>query len=135
MAFALGKKIVLANPVSVKATPQKSLQNVLLALSARTYQEFLEKLREASFNWHLTNRNQIRAVVNDICYSPVTAVAKFVTGKDYDELVRFAGWDIGLSDKLVLQIHLAMDNDTAHYDPKIRKDLLEACGLREKSTR
>ena len=48
------------------------------------YDEFLGKLREVPYKWHLTISQQIRSG-RSFSYSPITAVCKIVTGMDYQE--------------------------------------------------
>ena len=49
-----------------------------------TYDEFLEKLREVPYKWHLTIGQQIRSD-RVFSYGPITAVCKIMTGMDYRE--------------------------------------------------
>ena len=49
-----------------------------------TYDEFLDKLREVPYKWHLTGNQRIRSG-RAFSYSPITAVCKMVTGMDYRE--------------------------------------------------
>ena len=48
------------------------------------YTEFLGKLREVSYKWHLTVNQKIRSG-RVFSYGPITAVCKMVTGMDYRE--------------------------------------------------
>lgn len=88
-----------------------------------TYEEFLENLRATPREWYLCapwgvnlQNRMIRCDIANAKFCPINRVIQITT------------WV--LPRELRSKIMMAAD-EAGNYDPKIRRDLLEACGLAE----
>lgn len=96
-----------------------------------TYQEFLEKLAKTKGNWELKDKGEIRSKLkHHTCPGLAMGVWGVEHGVDFATCI-----DVGPVMTECAVIAEAADNFTKgpRFDPKVRKDLLDACGLSEKA--
>lgn len=91
-----------------------------------TYDEFLAALRKTPRDWRLTQFGALRRYTKPLRECPLSSV----TGCNDDFLSpKVAAVKLGLTMKEGEDIIFAADNCFA--DPRIRSDLLAACGIKE----
>ena len=91
-----------------------------------TYKQFLAALRKTPRTWRVIYGGLMRTPIN-CC--PITAVDPL---KLSPSLFALSAEAIGLSQSTAERIVYAADNSAPH-DRRIRRDLLKACGLKERA--
>lgn len=106
-----------------------------------TLDEFLAALRETPREWYLTpGARMIRLPATDSATGtptfccPVTACDPM--GPRSLGVFRDSGYRVGLPAEVVTRIAASADNEigSESYDPTLRAQLLDACGLKESGT-
>jgi hypothetical protein len=98
-----------------------------------TYTEFLAALERTPREWYLDVGNEIRAKIDGARCCPISAV----TGgprSDYANPVSAALYTLEMDPKTAWEIVNAADRKTSG-NPRVRRDLLKACGLLSESGR
>jgi hypothetical protein len=93
-----------------------------------TYPEFLEALRNTPRDWCLIQERYIRREVSlDDYQCPLTSLVPHYEPFKF----MYAGMELGLSPGMSRRIAAAADGNMRTRNSKMRRDLLEACGLEE----
>ena len=105
-----------------------------------TLERFIERLKHWTATaphkgwWHLTE-GELRS---KCIRCPITFVARFEADKGfpmsaYDDAADAMGMDIHLADRIVWAADYAPEPEpNPNYDPALRKQLLDACGVKER---
>ena len=93
-----------------------------------TYPEFLEALSNTPRDWRLDGRAIRRGPKNEplLCQCPITSL-KNAQVCDWREIAD----QLGLSNSSLIIAAADLYMGDSNYNPGIRRDLLEACGLSE----
>lgn len=97
------------------------------------YDAFLEDLRRTARTWYFDEVGRIRcpAPVMGRCHCPITAIRP----NDVNSCGSFelAGGVLGLPRAVICLVAAAADDDLSKHNRPVRRDLIEACGLKEEA--